>query len=108
MCRKTAIRLLSRRRKGRPAIPRKAGRKPKYQGVEFGLALKSLWKESGYMCERNLKAAMPEWLPALESIDGRFAENLHYLLLQVGAATIDRLQRPFKGVNGHTFTRPGQ
>ena len=53
VCRKRAIRLLSREGRGRPVNRKKAGRKSTYQDEAFKDALRKVWRESKYMCRRN-------------------------------------------------------
>ena len=50
---------------------------------------------------------MPKWLPALEQLDGVFRHDVHVRLLQVSAATIDRVLKPYEAEHGKSFTRPG-
>ena len=63
-----AARMLRERKpRGRPKIPRlKRGRPGTSQDKEFINALRLCWKSTRFMCSRNLKVAIPEWLQYVE------------------------------------------
>lgn len=105
--RKYLVRLLGRRKGGRPKNPNKGGRPSKYGDAAFQQALRKMWKVTKYMCGRYLKEAMPEWLPAYEEHYGAFTPDVHERLLSISPATIDRHLKPFKAEHGLTLTRPG-
>jgi hypothetical protein len=110
--RKSAIRLMhgelrrlmaqkSKRRK-------KPGVKSRYQEPGFKAALKAVWRETDYMCSKNLKKAMPIWLPAYEAVEGAFREDIRIRLLSISAASIDRVLKPYKHLGrGRCGTKPG-
>jgi hypothetical protein len=64
--RKSAIRLmygeLRRLMAQKPKKKRKPGVRSNYQHLGFKAALKAVWRETDYMCSKNLKRAMPAWL----------------------------------------------
>lgn len=105
--RRQAKRLLGRREVGRPKkfVPR--GRPARYGDHEFIEALKVVWRIMKYMCSRHMKAALPEWLSAIEEERGEFSTSIRERLLRVSVSTIDRLLKPYKAIKGTTFTRPG-
>lgn len=105
--RKYLVRLLARRKGGRPKTSSKVGRPSKYGDHAFGVALRKMWKVTKYMCGKYLKSAMPEWLPAYENEYGAFSADIHERLLTISASTIDRHLRPLKAEHGLTLTRPG-
>jgi hypothetical protein len=60
------------------------------------------------MCSKNLKKAVPEWLPFYEEVHGEFLPEVREKLLQVSASTIDRLLKPYKHLGrGRCGTKPG-
>jgi len=106
--RKYAIRLLNQRGKARKK--RRPGRKPIYASPELLTALKRIWFASGQMCSKNLKAAIPLWLPHYETVYKALTPETQERLLSVSAATIDRLLKPVRVVHGRkglSGTRPG-
>lgn len=106
--RKHASRLLSSSSVGRPKKPGKKGRPSKYRDFEFVQALRELWRNMLYMCERSMKEAIPVWLPAIEQERGkRFPEDVRARLLMVSSPTIGRILKPYKVIKGRSFTRSG-
>ena len=105
--RKHAIRLLSAESVGRPGNPGRRGRPSRYQDREFKDALRRVWRIVRYPCGRALKAAIPNWLEAIEEEYGAFTVDVRERLLAVSAPTIDRILKPYKAVKGKSFTRPG-
>jgi hypothetical protein len=107
--RKYAIRLLHKKRKGKPK--EKRGRKPRYDANALLGPLKTIWFGTDQMCSKKLKAALPEWLPHYEQSYGLLSDLLRGQLLTVSAATVDRLLKPErlrcprKGLSG---TKPGK
>lgn len=104
--RKTAIRLLSSKKRGRKAECKKRGPKSKYDNREFLKSLRLVWKETDYMSSKLLCSAMKEWIPSVELHHGELSEEVRKLLLQISSATIDRKLKPFKG-KSLCGTRPG-
>jgi hypothetical protein len=110
--RKSAIREmygeLRRLQAQRPRKRRKPGVRSQYQDPGFKAALKAIWKETDYMCSKNLKRAMPVWLPAYEAVEGAFREDIRTRLLSISAASIDRVLKPYKHLGrGRCGTKPG-
>jgi hypothetical protein len=110
--RKSAIRLmhgeLRRLLAQRPKAKRKPGVRSKYQDPGFKAALKAVWRETDYMCSKNLKKAMPVWLPAYETVEGTFRDDIRSRLLSISAASIDRVLKPYKHLGrGRCGTKPG-
>ena len=72
--------------------------------------LKALWLACEQLCSKRLKAALPLWLPFYEAEQGALEESVRRKLLQISAASIDRLLKQEraryrgKGLGG---TRPG-
>lgn len=111
--RKSAIRLMRKELKRQLAgIPRrtrrKSGPKGRYQDPRFKDALRRLWRELDYMCSKNLKEALPEWLPFYEQAHGEFLPELRDRLLTVSASTMDRVLKSHKHLGrGRCGTTPG-
>lgn len=98
--RKYAIRVLNRpigERQNRP------GPKLKYD-AEVIKHLVELWRQMDQMCSKNMKVAMPEWLPYRKGID----ERVRALLTEISASTIDRALKPYRHIlrRGLSATRP--
>ena len=97
-------------------LGRKPGRRRKRSGplrrydVRVFEPLKALWLVSEQLCSKRLKAALPLWLPFYEAEQGALEESVRRKLLQISAASIDRLLKQEraryrgKGLGG---TRPG-
>ena len=104
--RKYAIGLL-RRQPGRRR--KKPGPARRYDACVFA-PLKALWLATEQLCSKRLKAALPLWLPFYEQEHGALAEPVRQKLLQISAATIDRLLKKerarYRG-KGLCGTRPG-
>lgn len=105
--RRQARRLMEPEAAGRPRKPGKRGRRGKYQDREFTEALRTVWRLSRFMCSRFLKSAMPEWLPAIEEVRGRYRDSVRERLLTISPPTIDRILKPWKGIKGFSLTRSG-
>lgn len=106
--RKYAIHLLnSKQPSGQP--PRKKGRQPKY-GSDVQQALKTLWYAANRICAKRLTPFIPELIKALE-LHGHLSLTpaVHSKLLDMSAATIDRLLSKERGLNGKglSTTAPG-
>lgn len=65
----------------------------KYDDVFVG-HLKSLWEVMGRLCGKNMKAAIPIWVPRSPET---YPEVIRKKLESVSASTIDRLLVPYKG-----------
>jgi hypothetical protein len=112
MHRKSIIRFFWRvvNNKVQQRVLRKRGPKSRYDYDEFKLALGELWLESGKMCSRNLKAALPEWLPSFEKLNGvKISARVKQDLLSVSHASMDRIIHPYrrKFGRGKCGTKPG-
>ena len=96
--RKSAIRLLNRGVNNllRAKVPKTRGRKPRYQDKAFVKTLRKLWSEMEWQCARNMKPAIPRWLPAFEEEFGRVEEDVRSRLLSVSDSTISRLLKPYR------------
>ncbi len=104
--RKYAIGLLSRQPRHRRKKP---GPRRRYDGAVLA-PLKTIWRASEQLCSKRLKAALPLWLPFYEQEYGALAEPVRQKLLQISAATIDRLlkkERAWRRGKGLCGTRPG-
>ncbi|HLF98073.1 MAG TPA: transposase family protein [Methylococcaceae bacterium] len=80
-----------------------------YRSPEFLAPLRRIWLASDQLCGKRLKAALPLWLPHYEARYGALPEPVRANLLQVSAATLDRLLKPLRvqypqGLGG---TKPG-
>jgi hypothetical protein len=97
-------------------LGRKPGRRRKKPGPARRYApavaepLKALWLYAEQLCSKRLKAALPLWLPFYEQEHGVLEEPVRQKLLQISAATIDRLLKKerarYRG-KGLCGTRPG-
>lgn len=111
--RKSAIRLLrqelNRMLSSKPRkVVKKRGAKSFYQDQKFKDALRRVWKELDFMCSRNLKKALPEWLPFYEKEQGLFVDEIRNKLLKISASSIDRILKPHKYLGrGRCGTKPG-
>src|SRR5271166_2237174 len=78
--RKYAIKILNNKVQPRT---RKPGPEPTYAPVIEGHLVK-LWQDMGQICSKNMKAAMPVWLPYYKKADTKQKEYL----LKVSSSTI--------------------
>lgn len=80
------------------AVTRKSppGRKKAYQPERLLIPLKQIWMATDQMCGKRLKVAIPLWLPHYGGAYGMLEENIKLQLLQMSAATIDRLLHPLR------------
>lgn len=105
--RKHAIRRL---RQGIPEYRReRRGRKRIYSGDVVG-HLARIWKICGHICGKRLQPFLPEMVAVLERHDELVIDaESKALLLQMSAATIDRLLARFRSQNrrGLSTTKPG-
>ena len=106
--RKYAIRLLNQQRKTQTKSKRR-GPKVIYDGLVTNV-LHIIWKTSGYLCSRRLKAAIALYLPSYK-IDHSLSEDTEQKLLKISHQTIDRKLKPFRlSLKRRRFctTRPGK
>jgi hypothetical protein len=83
----------------------KAGRKRKYSDT-FVTHLKVLWLLMNQLCSKNMKAALPLWLPFYK--DPSCTDDIRKQLLEVSAASMDRMLKPYRheaGLHGLSTTR---
>jgi len=105
--RKYAIRLLNQQRKTQTKSKRR-GPKVIYDGLVTNV-LHIIWKTSGYLCSRRLKAAIALYLPSYK-IEHSLSEDTEQKLLKISHQTIDRKLKPFRlSLKRRRFctTRPG-
>ena len=93
--RKYAIKVLNR--KASPRL-RKPGPAPRYNR-EVVEALQELSKLTGHICSKNMKRAIPLWLPFL-----KLPERTEMDLIRISSSTIDRLLRPYRKPLGRGLT----
>jgi hypothetical protein len=107
--RKHAVRLMAKKKAGRKANPGKRGRKSMYDCSRFLRGLRLVWEVADYPCSKLLKAAIPEWLPAIERHYGIFESDVREKLLRISPATIDRILKAERGKHprGKSGTKPG-
>ena len=101
--------LLRRLSPGRKASPSKRGRKAVYDIAEVKVSLKRIWAAMNFACSKLVQAAMPEWLGYIEKHYGAISDDSKKLLLQMSAATIDRLLSSARAdsKHGRSGTKPG-
>jgi len=108
--RKHAIRLLRRfKRFVKPRV-KKRGRSPVYQRDLILKPLKQIWLAANLPCSKRLKAILPLWLPGYVQSFGHLSPEISQALLNISAATIDRLLHPIRiqyKTRGRTTTKPG-
>jgi hypothetical protein len=85
-----------------------SGAKPgpkKIYGPEVAHHLHILWLEIGQICSKNMRAALPNWLPFYDC-----PEDTRSLLLEVSSSTIDRVLKPYKEgkIKAFSSTRPAE
>ena len=92
--RKSAVRLLSGRSRGRRA--KKMGRPRRYDD-EVAVALKQVWETADRICGKRLKPFMGELVAKMQEWEElRVTQDVADQLCQLSASTIDRLLRPHK------------
>lgn len=107
--RKYAIKLLGGRRRAEGKLVKKGGAHPKYGDAERTV-LKAIWLAAEQPCKVRLKAALALWLPHYEKAHQAVAEPVRQRLLEMSAATTERLLSSYKisvGSRGRCGTRPG-
>lgn len=99
--RKSAVRLM-----GKCSVVAIKRRGPQRIYNDFiGRHLRRLWVQTGQMCSKRLKAALPHWLPYYDC-----PEVTKVALGQMSPATMDRLLHPIRAVwrrRKNTGTKPG-
>jgi hypothetical protein len=109
--RKHAIRLLAQSRAGQPArSTRRHGRKSGYADSGLLRPLTKIWLVANLPCSKRLKAMIPIWLPGYEALEGRLPDEFRVKLLQISAATIDRVLKRTRlkyTRHGRSTTKPG-
>jgi hypothetical protein len=106
--RKYAIRLLNKPN-NKWQKSKKRGRKSKYNNKDFIQALKIIWEATDYLCSKRLHAAIPIWLPYLDSQNINITDDIKKDLLSISASTIDRVLKKsrIKSKKGLGGTKPG-
>jgi hypothetical protein len=108
--RKHAIRLLRKFRRFIKPKVRKRGRSPLYHRDLILKPLKQIWLAANLPCSKRLKAILPLWLPGYAQSFGNPPSEVSQALLNISAATIDRLLHPVRiqyKTRGRTTTKPG-
>lgn len=88
---------------------KRKGPHPIYDDPPIISALKYLWVQTGYLCSKRLKAALPLWLPWYQKktgLDKEYAAKL----MQMSPATMDRYLKRIKAklkLGGRSSTKPG-
>jgi len=99
--RKAAIRLL--RHPPRPKRGRRRGRRPQY-GTEVAQALCRLWESTDRMCGKRLAPFLSELVAHLEHLgEVRLPPEVRAQVVQLSAATVDRLLQPWRSQPLRTF-----
>ena len=106
--RKYAIRLLNKP-VNKWQKRKKRGRKSKYDNKDFIKVLKIIWEATDYLCSKRLHAAIPIWLPYLDSDRINITDNIKKDLLSISAPSIDRVLKKsrIKSKKGLGGTKPG-
>ena len=106
--RKYAIRLLNKP-VNKWQKRKKRGRKSKYDNKDFIKVLKIIWEATDYLCSKRLHAAIPIWLPYLDSDRINITDEIKKDLLTISASTIDRVLKKsrIKSKKGLGGTKPG-
>ncbi len=108
--RKHALRRLNQRASSATTVLKKPGRRSTYNRVDVMTPLRAIWLATDQMASKRLRAAMPLWLPYYEQQYGALADDVRHQLLNVSAATLDRLLAPVRaqaGQRGLSGTKPG-
>ena len=106
--RKYAIRLLNKP-VNKWQKRKKRGRKSKYDNKDFIKVLKIIWEATDYLCSKRLHAAIPIWLPYLDSDRINITDEIKKDLLTISPSTIDRVLKKsrIKSKKGLGGTKPG-
>ena len=106
--RKHAIRLLREKACNKTShAPKPRGRKRGYDDPIILRVLKTIWRAANLPCAKRLHAMLPVWLPFYEF---ELPKALEQQVLQLSAATMDRLLKPLRGKyhkRGLATTKPG-
>jgi len=106
--RKSAIRLLNRRRRG---VGKKRCGRPRRYGPLVVEALRIVWEASDHLCSKRLHPFLPELIRVMRRCgENKMTLEIETQLCRMSAATIDRLLRPWKQPEGRhslSTTRPG-
>ncbi|MBM3136472.1 MAG: transposase family protein [Chloroflexi bacterium] len=106
--RKSAIRLLHRRRCRNPL--RRCGR-PRQYGPHLIEALRIAWEATDRLCSRRLHPFLPELIEVLRRCGEKtMTTDVAAQLCQMSPSTIDRLLRPYRRLGGRrpfATTKPG-
>jgi hypothetical protein len=105
--RKSAIRLLNRRRS--PPGKKKAGR-PRLYGLEVVAVLKVAWEATDRLCSRRLQPFLGELLRVLmEKGEIKITQETYQQICRMSPSTIDRVLRRWRSGARHGFstTKPG-
>jgi len=106
--RKSAIRLLHRRRQG---VTRRRRGRPKKYGSYIVEALKVAWEDTYRICSLRLQPFLPEVVRVLRQHgENVVTAEVKAQLCQMSSSTIDRLLRPYRRLGGRrpfTTTKPG-
>jgi len=107
--RKYTVRLLNHK-----TIPKlyknlsKRGRKKQYNNPVILKVLRDIWVTTNLPCSKRLTAILPLWLPYYDRFP--LSDIVKYQLLEISAATIDRLMKPSRSKynkHGLCTTKPG-
>ncbi len=110
--RKSAIRIFGKFVKYKPAKTNFLirGRPPIYDDALLIKTLRCIWVHAYFPCAKNLKACIPLWLPAYEKTFRILPDKTRKLLLNISAATIDRILIRIRArykKRGRSTTKPG-
>jgi hypothetical protein len=108
--RKHAIRLLKHFHPFREPHPAKRGRKARYDHTAMLTPLTRIWLAANQPCGKRLVVMLPLWLPGYAQCYQPLPTIIEHQLLQLSAATIDRLLQPTRAVHGRrgrSTTKPG-
>lgn len=106
--RKYAIRILNSSINDKPIT--RIERKKKYDKEELKKYLIMTWKASNLPCGKRLKPIIKIWLPKYIESGEILTKEVEKLLLQISAATIDRILKPIRHrykKRGLSTTKPG-
>lgn len=107
---KHAIRVLNSTKRHRRQGKEKRGRPKKYLLGDYQKPLKEIWLACDQLCGKNLKQALPLWLPHYADVYGKLEPSIYDGLLTMSASTIDRLlaDTRIKTGKGRSGTKPGK
>ena len=91
--RKYAIKLLGGKTPISGSGRRRGGPRPRYGEAE-AVVVKTIWLSAEQPCGKRLKATVPLWLADYEREQGPLEAELRERVLQMSAATLDRLLAP--------------